>query len=389
MVHSNHISERDLQLPHVEFPEISRRIALDKSIISLGPGEPDFITPKPLLDYAKKIIGKATHYSEPQGMLELREAIVKKLERENKIKTDADNIVVSCGSQEAIFSALLSAVDPTEQVLVPSPGYAGYVPAIDLVSATPVFVPLKEEDNFELNPDVLKRHIDRNKSKVLILNTPGNPTGNILSRKILEEVADIAVEYDLLIFSDEAYENILFDDFKHVSIGSLNGMHDRVLTFQTFSKSYAMCGFRLGYCAGPKKFIAEMNKDHHYITLGAPTISQFMGIKALSLDKKYVGAMVKEYKRRRDFIVPRLNSLGIDTRIPRGAFYTFSNISRYSKNSSEFSKKLMNEAKVAVIPGTEFGPFGEGYIRCSFATEYKKIETALDRIEKFLKKTNL
>src|SRR3989338_4988656 len=161
MAHDNHISERDLQLPHVEFPEISRRIANNKSIISLGPGEPDFLTPAPLLAYGRKIFEKSTHYSEPQGMLSLREAIVKKLERENNIKTESENIIVTCGSQEAIFSALLTALDPTEQALVHSPGYAGYVPDIDLVSATPVFVPLKEEDGWELNPDVLKRHIDK------------------------------------------------------------------------------------------------------------------------------------------------------------------------------------------------------------------------------------
>lgn len=385
MMHEGHISERDLQLPHVEFPEISRRIALDKKIISLGPGEPDFSTPKPLLDYGKKMLPKATHYSEPQGMIELREAIVKKLKKENNIDADTSNIIVTCGSQEAIFSALLAALDPTEQVLVPSPGYAGYVPAIDLVSATPVFVPLSMESGFELNADVLKRHIDKQKSKVLILNSPGNPTGNVMSKKIMEEIADVAIDNDLLIFSDEAYEHILYDGAKHTSIGSLNGMQEHVLTFHTFSKSYAMCGFRLGYCTGSSKFISEMNKDHHYITLGAPTISQMIGVKALSLDKKYLNSMVSEYKKRRDLIVPRLNDMGLETLWPKGAFYTFSDITQHSKDSSKFSFELMNKAKVATIPGTEFGPFGQGYVRCSFATAYDKIETALDRMEKFLK----
>lgn len=380
-----HISERDLQLPDVEFPKIFKRVLEDKKIISLGPGQPDFATPKPLIDYAKKVIGDSTHYSEPQGLISLREAIVKKLKKENNIETEADNIVVTCGSQEALFSALLTALDPTEQVLVPSPGYVGYVPAIDLVSATPVFVPLSENENFVLNPDTLKRHIDRHKSKVLILNTPSNPTGTVLSKKILEEVADIAVEYDLMVFSDEAYEQILYDGAKHISMASLNGMEDRTLTFHTFSKSYAMCGFRLGYCAGPKKFIEEMNKDHHYVTLTAPHISQLMGIKALTLDKKYINGMVSEYKKRRDLIVPRLNEMGMPTINPKGAFYTLSNITQHSKNSSDFAHKMMEKAKVAVIPGTEFGPFGEGYIRCSFATAYNKIETALDRMEKFLK----
>lgn len=380
-----HISERDLQLPDVEFPEIFKKVVSDKKIISLGPGEPDFLTPKPLLDYAKKIIDKGTHYSEPQGLLALREAIVKKLAKENNIHTNPENVVVNCGSQQGIFSALLAALDPTEQVIVPSPGYAGYVPPIDLVSATPVFVPMKEEDNFELNPDILKRHIDK-KTKVIILNSPGNPTGNVLSKKVLEEVADIAIDKDILIFSDEAYENILYDNAKHISVGSLNGMQDHVLTFQTFSKSYAMCGFRLGYCAGPKKFISEMVKNNNYMVISAPRISQLVGIKALSLNKKYINSMVSEYKKRRDLIVSGLNNLGLSTRTPKGAFYTFSNISKYSKNSSQFAHRLLDKAKVAVIPGTEFGPFGEGYIRCSFATKYEKIAEAIERMDKFLNK---
>ncbi len=381
-----HISERDLQLPELEFPEISKIVAEDKRVISLGPGEPNFITPKPILDYARKIIEKATHYSAPQGKLELREAIAKKLKRNNDIEADVDEILVTSGSQTGIFSALLTALDPSEQVLVPSPGYVGYVPAIDLVNATPVFVPLKEEDNFSLNPDVLKRHIDKKKTKVLILNTPSNPTGNIIPRNIMEEIADIAVDNDLWIFADEAYEDITYDGAKNISMASLNGMKDRTITFHTFSKTYAMCGFRLGYASGPKKFISEMKNCHHYMTLSAPEISQFMGIKALSLNSRYIDSMVREYDKRRKFIVKSLNDLGMRTSMPAGAFYTFSNIERFGMNSRDFARKLLHESHVAVIPGTEFGPFGEGYVRCSFATNYDKIETALERMRKFLKR---
>ncbi len=381
-----HISERDLQLPELEFPKIFKRVVSDKKVISLGPGEPDFLTPKPLIDYAKKVIGKSTHYSEPAGLLELREELVKKLKRFNNINVDTDEVVVTSGSQEGIFSALLTALDPTEQVLVPSPGYVGYTPAIDLVSATPVFVPLKEEENFSINPDVLKRYIDKKKSKVLILNTPANPTGNVLSKKLLEEIADIVIDNDLLVFSDEAYEDIVYDGAKHVSMASLNGMKEHTVTFHTFSKSYAMCGFRLGYCSGPKKFISEMTKNHHYVSLTAPHISQLMGIKALSLSPIYLNSMVKEYDRRRKTIVNSLNSFGMKTIMPSGAFYAFSKINDFKMTSSAFSRKLLNEANVAVIPGTEFGPFGEGYVRCSFATSYDKIVTALERIERFLKK---
>ena len=380
-----HISERDLQLPELEFPKIFKRIVNDKSVISLGPGEPDFQMPSPLIAYAKKMIDKANHYSEPQGLLELREAIAHDVLRKNKIKTSAENVLVTCGSQEALFSALLTSLDPTEEVIVPSPGYVGYVPAIELVNGVPKFLKLSFEDNFSINPDLLKKMITK-KTEVIILNSPSNPTGNVLSRKILEEIANIAIEKDLWIFSDEAYEDIVYDNDRHVSVGSLNGMHEHTVTFKTFSKSYAMCGFRLGYCIGPSKFISEMTKDHHYVTLTAPHISQMMGVRALSLDKKYIDSMVKEYKRRRDMIVPRLNEIGLKTKIPAGAFYTFSDISKFGKTSSQFSRELLNKAKVAVIPGSEFGPYGEGFIRCSFATGHDKIETAMDRMEKFLKR---
>jgi aminotransferase len=379
-----HISERELQLPDLEFPKIFKRVINDKSVISLGPGEPDFVTPKPLLDYARKIIGqgRGTHYSEPQGNLDLRKAISKKLLKENKIKTNPENVIVTCGSQEALFSALLATIDPTEEVVVPSPGYVGYIPAIELVNGIPKFLELKEEDNFEINPDELKKLINKKRTKAIILNSPSNPTGNVLSKKVLEEIADIAVEKDVYVFSDEAYEQILYDGKKHVSFGSLNGVEKHSVTFQTFSKSFAMCGFRLGYCVGPEDLIKNMIKPHHYMTLTAPNISQLVGLKALTLNKKYINGMVKEYKRRRDFMVKRFNKIGMRTITPNGAFYTFSNIKEFGKSSSLFSKKLLERGKVAVIPGTEFGPYGEGYVRGSFATKYELIEKAMDRIEK-------
>ncbi len=382
-----HISERDLQLPELEFPKICERVINDKSVISLGPGEPDFMTPAPLLAYAKKVIGKGTHYSEPQGLLKLREAISSHVLLKNKIKTSPENILISCGSQEALFSSLLTTIDPTEEVVVPSPGYVGYVPAIELVNGVPKFLKLSFEDNFSLNPDLLKKMITK-KTQVIILNSPSNPTGNVLSNKILEEVADIAIDKDLWVFSDEAYEDIIYGSAKHISIASLNGMHEHAVTFKTFSKSYAMCGFRLGYCIGPEKFIQEVTKDHHYVVLGAPHFSQLLGIKALTLPQKYIKIMVKEYNRRRDFMVSRLNDMGLPTHKPAGAFYTFSNISQFGNDSSKFSRELLNYGKVAVIPGKEFGPFGEGFLRCSFATKFEKIEEAMTRMEKFLKNKN-
>ncbi len=379
-----HFSERELDLPALEFPKIFERVIHDRSVISLAQGEPSFSTPKPLLQYAKKVLPKSTHYAEPQGMLELREAICKKLKKENNIHANPENILVTCGSQEALFAALLATIDPTEQVIMPSPGYVGYLPAIELVNGVPVFMRLDQENNFAVDPDSMKKIIDKRRTKVLILNTPSNPTGTVLSKSILEEIATISREYDLHVFVDEAYEQLTFEK-THVSLASLNGV-ENISTFQTFSKSYAMCGFRLGYMVSSEKLIREVNKVHHYITLSAPALSQYVGIKALSLKKSYVHAMVREYKKRRDVLVKRLNALHLKTVSPDGAFYTFSNIEEHSKNSVKFSRMLLDKAKVAVIPGTEFGPFGEGFIRCSFATDLKKIVLALDRMEKVLKK---
>jgi aminotransferase len=378
-----HISERDLQLPTLEFPKIFKRVVNDPSVISLGPGEPDFVTPKPLIDYGRRILGGATHYSEPQGMLELREAIVKKLRKENNIHADASQVLVTCGSQEALFSSFLTALDPTEEVVVPSPGYVGYIPAIELVNGVPKFLQLREDERFAINPDALRKMITK-KTKVIMVNSPSNPTGQVMGRKLMEEIAEVAVDKNVWIFSDEAYEHLTYGA-KHHSIGALNGMGGRVVSFYTFSKSYAMCGFRLGYCVGPAKFIQEVTKDHHYVTLSAPHISQMIGVKALTLPKKYIHGMVREYKRRRDYLVGQLNELSLPTITPQGAFYTWSNISKYSTSAVQFSHRLLNRAKVAVIPGTEFGPYGEGYVRCSFATKYEKIVEGMERVEKELK----
>ena len=379
-----HISERELQLPDAIIGKLQEIAAEHKEIISLGIGEPDFITPKPILSHINKIINKSTHYSSPQGVKELREAISRKLKKDNKINADSDDVIVTCGSQEAIFIAILSSLDPSEQVIVQNPGYLGYIPAIELADATPIYIKLDEEDNFEINPDRIKELIDKKKTKAIIINSPANPTGNVLSKKTLEKIADIAVENDIYIFSDEAYEKLVYDK-KHISIGSLNGMEKYVVTFQTFSKSYAMCGFRLGYAHGPKKLIKAMSKSSHYVTLCAPTISQLLGIKALSLPNKYIQSMVNEYDRRRKFIVKRLNEIGLRTNMPNGAFYTFSNIKHITNNSLKFSQDLLKKAKVAVVPGTEFGNHGEGFIRCSYATDIKLIAKAMDKIERFVK----
>ncbi len=385
MVHE-HISERELQLPDIAIGKLLQIAAEDKSVLSLGPGEPDFELPKPLVAEVKRLANKVNHYAPPGGYLKFREAFCKKLRKQNKINVSPDNIVAACGSQEALMIAAAVTLDVSENILLPNPGYMAFCPTFELFNAFPKFYPLKESNNYEPDPDEIKKLIDRKKTKAILLNSPSNPTGNVIRKKVLEEIADIAVQHDLLVYSDEAYEHILFDNARHVSMASLNGMKDHTLSFFSFSKSYAMCGFRLGCVVASDKISEAIKKTHVYTTVCAPSISQFLGVKALSLSNKYTEAMVKEYDERRKVIVPRLNDMGLSTPMPKGAFYAFANVSRINRNSNKFALDLLNKEKVAVVPGIDFGSEGEGHVRFSFATKLPIIEKALDRIERFVRK---
>jgi aminotransferase len=381
------ISERYFYLPDSEFTEIMRMAGEKKDIISLGPGEPDFTTPKHIIDFAKKKLDEGyTHYSPPVGRSETREAIVKKLKKDNKINVDPEEIIVTCGSQEALFLGILALVDPGEKVLVPDPSFLAYIPMVETITGVPVSVPLLEKDGFEFDPDKVRQLVDK-RTRILLINTPGNPTGRILKKRTLEELADIAVEHDLVIFSDEAYEKFVYEKNKHISIGSLNGMKDYVVTFHSFSKTYAMPGFRVGYAAGPNDIIKSMTRIHMYSALCAPTISQLAAIEALNGSQKCVEDMRREYDRRRKLIVKRIKEIPkMSCLEPEGAFYVFPNIKAMKMKSTEVVRLFLKEARVLTVPGTEFGKYGEGYIRMSYATSYEKIEEAMDRIENTIRK---
>ena len=356
-------------------------------IISLGAGEPDFPAPPNVIKSAESFLEKGyTHYSPLQGRHELREELVKKLKRDNKVHVNPEQIIITCGSKEAILLSVLALVNPREEVVVPDPGYVAYRPIVELINGVAKSLPLREEDQFEVHPDILKKMITK-KTRLIIINTPSNPTGTVLSKKILEEIADIAVEKNLMIMSDEAYEKLIYDNSKHVSIGSLNGMEDRVITIQSFSKTYAMCGFRVGYAIANENLIREMKEFKVCTTLSAPTFAQLAAVEALRNSSNYIKKMVKEYDRRRKMIVKRLNEIQkISCLTPKGAFYAFPNIKNFKMSSDKFADFLLKKAKVAVVPGSEFGKYGEGYIRLSYATAYDKIVEALDRTEKSLRK---
>ncbi len=381
------ISERYFYLPDSEFTEIMRMAGEKKDIISLGPGEPDFTTPKHIIEFAKRKLDEGyTHYSPPVGRSDTREAVANKLKKENKIKVDPEEIIVTCGSQEALFLGILALIDPGEKVLVPDPSFLAYIPMVETITGVPVSVPLLEKDGFEFDPDKVRQLIDK-RTRILIINTPGNPTGRILKKKTLEELADIAIENNLIIFSDEAYEKFVYEKNKHISIGSLNGMKDHVVTFHSFSKTYAMPGWRVGYAAGPKELIKSMTRIHMYSALCAPTISQLAAIEALNGNQKCVEYMRREYDRRRKLIVRRIKEIPkMSCLEPEGAFYVFPNIKAMKMKSTEVVRLFLKEASVLTVPGSEFGRYGEGYIRMSYATSYEKIDEAMNRIEKVVRK---
>lgn len=388
------LSERISDLPHSIF---SKFIGLKgKNIISLGPGEPDFDTPNHIKEAAKKALDEGfTHYAPTAGYPDLLEAIGKKLKNKNKIKLDdpQKQICVTAGSTESLLLSMVSAFDATEQVLIPNPGFATYGPTLEMVDAVPIPYYLFEEDGFELNIEEIRKKITP-KTKGIIINTPSNPTGSVFSKSKLEELADIAVENNLMIISDEAYEDLVFNGKKHISIASLNGMDEYVISNFTFSKSYAMAGFRIGYAVGHEKLISQMSKIHLYSSVSATSISQRAALAALKGPQGCVKEMTREYDRRRRFITKRINEIrGFElNKIPEGAFYIFPRIRfdelenyPYKDNSSErFSLWILDKIKVITIPGIEFGYKGEGFLRMSYATDLEKIEEAMDRFEKLL-----
>ncbi len=380
---SHFLSERIEELPASEFENIMRIAKEDANVISLGPGEPDFDAPAPVINATKKALDEGkTHYSAIPGVKELREEIARKLKRENKIELDDPDreVCVTAGSTEALMMGLMSVVDPGEEVLVPNPAFLAYEPMVDLITGAPIPYKLSDQDGFQIHPEELEEKIT-NKTKAIILNSPSNPTGTVLSKNVLEKIADIAVEHELLIFADEAYEKYCFGKSKHISIASLNGMHDYVLTFHSFSKSYAMPGFRLGYVAGHHELIREISRIHIFTSLAASTANQYGALAALRMKKSYVERMRVSYDQRRQLtlkLLKNVETLHVEKE-PEGAFYVFPRITN-GKKSSEYVHSLLKKAKVLMVPGNEFGKYGEGFARISYATGKEKIKEAFERM---------
>jgi aminotransferase len=355
--------------------------AQQKDIITLGVGEPDFDTPASIKRKGMEAIElNRTHYTGNAGLPELREMISKKLKTENKVDCSPDEVLVTSGSSEALDISLRAILNPGDEVLIPDPAYVAYGPLTQLTGAKPVYVPTYEKDEFRLNVDELEKKKSK-KSKAILFCSPNNPTGSVLTKKDLEEIADFAMENDLYVISDEIYENLIYEG-KHHSIASFEGMAERTITLNGFSKAYASTGWRVGYIGAKGELMDAVYKIHQYCMMCAPSPSQYAMLAAFD-EKESVREMLRIYNARRNLLVKGLNEIpGISCHMPKGAFYAFPNISGTGLSSEEFTEKLIKDAMVAVVPGSVFGPSGEGHVRCSYSVSTDNISGALDRIAK-------
>ena len=352
--------------------------------ISLGVGEPDFDTPYSVREEGIYALEKGrTFYTSNAGLKELREEISRYLMRKYSLDYDADNeIMVTVGGSEAIDIALRCMVDPGDEVLIPTPCYVSYLPCAVMADAVPKMIELTAENQFKLTRQELIDSIT-DKTKILILAFPNNPTGAIMTREELEELVPVIIEHDLYVISDEIYSELTYDN-KHCSIASLPGMKERTVTINGFSKAFAMTGWRLGYACAPKEIMKQMIKLHQFAIMCAPTNSQFAAIEALRNCDDDVDRMVEAYNQRRRFLLNSFKEMGIDCFEPFGAFYVFPSIAKFGMTSEEFANRLLREQKLAVVPGTAFGECGEGFVRISYAYSIENLKQGMDRIRKFI-----
>ncbi|MFH1323428.1 MAG: aminotransferase class I/II-fold pyridoxal phosphate-dependent enzyme [Methanobacteriota archaeon] len=353
-------------------------------VISLGVGEPDFVTPWHIREACIYSLEKGvTSYTSNYGLLELRELISKCYRKDHSVNYDPRNeILITTGVSEAADLAFRAVIDPGDEVIVPEPCYISYKPSVSLAGGKPIPVPTYQENEFRVTADQINKNITK-KTKALVLSYPNNPTGAVMRRKDLEEIADVVNENDLVVISDEVYGKLTYDG-PHTCFSMLPGMKDRSIILNGFSKSHAMTGLRLGYAVGSEALIAAMTKIHQYAMLCAPVTAQMGGIEALKNGDGEMQKMAREYDRRRRLVVSGLNKMGLDCFEPMGAFYAFPSVKSTGLTSGEFAERLLKEQKVAVVPGDVFGECGEGYLRCSYATSREELVEALSRIEAFL-----
>ena len=355
--------------------------------ISLGVGEPDFDTPWHIRDVGIYSLEKGrTFYTSNSGLMELRSEICRYLKRKYDLSYNPkDEVLITVGGSEAIDIALRAMINPGEEVIIPQPSYVSYEPCAILANANPVIINLKNENEFRLTAAELEEAIT-DKTKVVIMPFPNNPTGAIMERKDLEAVAEVIIKHDLYVISDEIYAELTYSDSGHVSIASIPGMLERTIVINGFSKSYAMTGWRLGFACGPKKIIEQMTKIHQFAIMCAPTTSQYAAIEALRHGDDDVKEMCEAYNQRRRYLLHTFKQMGLPCFEPFGAFYVFPCIKEFGMSSDEFALRLLEEEKVAVVPGTAFGDSGEGFLRISYAYSLDDLKLAIEHLKSFIER---
>ena len=355
-----------------------------KDVISLGIGEPDFVTPWPVREAAIFSLEEGyTSYTSNKGMKELRTDISRFLKSGYSLEYDPeDEILITVGVSEAFDLAVRSIINSGDKVLVPEPYYVSYGPLVTLAGGIPVFMRQSPENGFKLTPKDILKHCD-SKTKAIILNYPNNPTGVSYTRQELKAISKVILKHNLIMISDEIYGDLTYD-FDHTPFPTLPGMREKTIYLNGFSKSYAMTGWRIGYVCGPKDVVAMMTKIHQYTMLCAPIMSQMAAREALKNGERFTRQMKREYRRRREYVVSGLNEIGLTCHKPEGAFYAFPSIKNSGLSSMEFAKRLLEKERVALVPGTAFGPSCEGYVRISYASNIDNIKEALIRIKRFL-----
>jgi len=361
-------------------------LATMDDVISLGVGEPDFDTPPGIVDAGiRSLRAGRTHYTSNYGTIELRQALADHLERRYGVAYDpARELLITVGASEAVDLALRATCDPGDEVILHEPSYVAYAPAVIFAGGDVRYVSTRVEDDFALDPAAVEAAITP-RTKALFLGYPCNPTGAVLPAKVQDELAAIAVRHDLLVYADEIYDRLAYGTYRHRAMSALPGMRDRTILMGGFSKAYAMTGWRVGYLAAPARILEGIVKVHQYGIMSAPTVAQDAALEALTGGEADVERMRAEYDRRRRTVVDGLNAIGLRTFEPRGAFYAFPEVTTATGMSSEaFAQALLEEERVAVVPGSAFGPSGEGHVRACYATSYEQLEVALGRMGRFV-----
>lgn len=357
-----------------------------KDVISLGIGEPDFITPKPIMDAGiQSILRGDTHYTSNAGIIELRQALSNHLDKLYGVRYDPDTeILMTVGVSEALYLAFTSILEPGDEVIIPTPCFVAYQAEVILAGGVPVEVASRMENDFSPDPDEIEAAITP-RTKAILIGYPNNPTGAVASMEALIRLAEIAEKHDIVVISDEIYDRLVYG-VDHICFPALEGMRKRTILLGGFSKDYAMTGWRIGYAAAPVDFIKSMTRVHQYTIMSAPTMSQRAALEGLLNGEEHVQQMLAEYDRRRTFLVAALNRLGLDTVEPKGAFYVFPRITVSGLDDEAFAQRLLQEEKVAMVPGNAFGAGGDGFVRISYATSFEKIEEAMHRLENFMRR---